>query len=481
MLVSLLELSLVYLSNTVSTKAIRTLDSLPTPEGEWLLGHLRPFRAGPKHLVLERWAEECGDLFCIRLGTDRFLVSTNPDINGEILKRRPEEFRRHPKITEILEEMGVLAVFNAEGDQWRQYRRPTAEALNLRKVRSFYPTLIRKSDQLLQVANGYADVGAPVDMSALLRRFTTDVTTVIAFGYELNTLSGKEDALQECMEMIFPMVNQRMSAPLPLWRWWESKQDKQFGQALKTLRDTIVHFISVAQDRLESDPSLLDKPSNFLEALLTLEEDAALSEEEIYSAVFTLLMAGEDTTANSLAWVMYYLALHPEHVNKVRDEARQVYPNTRTPNNIKEHQQLEYAQAVAEEAIRLKPTSPQLILQAQAEVVIGNVRIPAGTNVILQNRVAQVSPEYFTDPDQFQPERWSTKKCPVHSPEVVRAFGAGPRYCPGKHLALHEMVIVISSLCRQFDFEMLGNPQEITEEFSFTMHPSKFELKLIPQ
>lgn len=452
---------------------------LPIPKGHWLLGHLRPFQRGPKHRVLEDWVQECGDLFRIRLGPSQFLVSADPQINGEILKRRPEDFRRHPKISEILEEMGVLAVFNAEDELWRKYRKPTAEALNLRKVKSFYPVLIRKAEQLLERCLEFEETAAPLDISALLRRFTTDVTTAIAFGYELDTLSGIDDHLQQCMEMVFPMVNDRMSAPLPWWRIIKSKKDRQFDDALSTVRETILRFIQKAQERLVVDPILRDKPTNFLEALLS--EDQGLTSDEVYSAVFTLLMAGEDTTANSLAWVMFYLSSQPEVVSKLRTEAKEVYPTSDTPTTITQHQQLVYAHAVVEEVIRLKPTSPQLILQARKEVKIQNLVIPQGTNIILQNRVAQLRDTYFTNADEFVPERWLPTGCPVHTnhqSDIVRAFGGGPRYCPGKHLALHEMVLVTSVMAKHFDLKMLGNPDEVEEAFSFTMHPTTFNLKL---
>ena len=462
-----------------SANSIHKLEDLPAPSGHWLLGHLRPFQRGPKHLVLENWAQECGDLFRIRLGPSKFLVSAHPHINGEILKRRPEDFRRHPKISEILEEMGVLAVFNAEDDLWRKYRKPTAEALNLRKVKSFYPILVRKAAQLLKRCGEFEETGAALDISALLRRFTTDVTTAIAFGYELDTLSGKDDHLQQCMEMVFPMVNDRMSAPLPWWRIIRSKRDRQFDESLSTVRGTILQFIGNARERLALDPSLKDKPTNFLEALLS--EEQALTSEEVYSAVFTLLMAGEDTTANSLAWVMFYLANYPEVVSRLRKEAKEVYPNLDVPNTIAQHQHLTYAQAVVQEVIRLKPTSPQLILQAQREVKIGHYVIPAGTNIILQNRIAQVRDAHFFQAEKFMPERWLPKGCPVHAnhqPDVVRAFGGGPRYCPGKHLALHEMVLVTSVIAKHFDLEMREHPDEIMEAFSFTMHPTEFNLNL---
>ena len=117
------------------------ISELPSPKGHLILGHLPQFNTESKHLVLERWVEECGDLFKINFVGKPFIVSANHEMNEQILRMRPEVFRRFNKITEILEEMGILGVFNAEGKVWEKHRKPTSEALNLKNVRSFYPII----------------------------------------------------------------------------------------------------------------------------------------------------------------------------------------------------------------------------------------------------------------------------------------------------------------------------------------------------
>lgn len=117
------------MSNSTQPQNIK---DLPSPKGHFILGHLPQFNVPNKHQVLERWVEECGDLFKINFVGKPFVVSANPELNSDILKMRPDGFRRFSKIDEILTEMGIVGVFNAEGDVWKRHRKPTSEALNLR-------------------------------------------------------------------------------------------------------------------------------------------------------------------------------------------------------------------------------------------------------------------------------------------------------------------------------------------------------------
>lgn len=459
-----------------------TIKNLPSPKGHFILGHLPQFNTSSKHLVLERWVEECGDLFKINFIGKEFIVSANPDINNEVLKLRPEKFRRFSKINEILEEMGIVGSFNAEGETWKRHRKPTAEALNLKKVKGYYPIINDKTQKLLNKWNSYAENKQQIDIQKEFIRFTIDITTAVAFGYQLDTINNKEDDFQNHLELIFPMINERITAPIALWRFYKQKKDKSLEKSLKAIEKIIHTFIQDAKDRLEKTPNLKDNPSNFLDAILIEQENEnRFSIDEIYGNVFTILLAGQDTTSNSISWAFYYLAQHPEIVNKVREEAHSVYSNEHTPQNTQELTNLKYANAVAQETIRLKPVAPNLYMQANEDITIQNLSIPKDTTIMLQNKVVQTKEEYFSNPNDFIPERWLTSGCPMHknhSPDIIKAFGGGSRYCPGMNLAMYEITIAISAICKHFDFSLAVNPEDVKEGFAFTMYPENLILNI---
>jgi len=466
---------------STSTKPI-SIKTLPSPKGHILLGHLPQFNASSKHLVLERWAQECGDLFKINFIGKEFIVSTNPNINNEILKLRPEKFRRFSKINEVLEEMGIVGSFNAEGETWKRHRKPTAEALNLKKVKGYYPIITDKTKKLLNKWNSYAKSKQQIDIQKEFIRYTIDITTAVAFGYQLDTINNKEDDFQNHLELIFPMINERITAPIALWRFYKQKKDKALDKSLKAIEQIIHTFIHEAKERIINTPELKENPSNFLEALLVEQEkENRFSTDEIYGNVFTILLAGQDTTSNSISWAFYYLAQHPGIVAKVREEAHSIYLNEQTPQTTQELTNLKYANAVAQETIRLKPVAPNLYMQANEDIIIQNLSIPKDTTVMLQNKVVQTKEQYFSNPNDFIPERWLISGCPMHknhSPDIIKAFGGGARYCPGMNLAMYEITMAISTICKHFDFNLAVKPKDVKEGFAFTMYPENLILNI---
>ncbi len=460
----------------------QTLKDLPSPKGIPLLGNLLQFNANEKHTILEQWVEEVGEVFSISLLGKKFLVSANPEINLEILKSRPDKFRRFHKINEILSEMSVVGVFNAEGDQWKQHRELTAEALNVKNVRSFFPVLGQITKRLHKRWNIAAAEGRVVDIQKEMVRYTVDVTTSIAFGYDINTLEQEKNLIQDHMEKIFPMINSRITAPIPFWRLMKSKKDKELDVALKTIEDLVHQFIEKARVRLQEQPGLEESPSNFLEALLVEQrKNPSFTDAEVYGNVFTILLAGEDTTSNSVSWTLYYLAQHPEIFKKVRAEADQIFGDANCAGSHEMLAELKYTDAVCQEAIRLKPVTPNLYMEALRDVVVENLEIKKGTTIMMQNKVGQTEEKHFSNANQFIPERWLPNGCPMHtahSPQMIRAFGAGPRFCPGKNLAIQEMKIVISMICKNFDLTLAVKPEEVKEVFSFTMFPEGLKVRL---
>ncbi|GAA3652736.1 cytochrome P450 [Flavivirga jejuensis] len=455
------------------------IKSLKSPKGVFLLGHLPQFNTYNKHQVLERWVEESGELFKIHFLGKEFIVSANPDFNNKMLRLRPDTFKRFSKIDEVLKEMGIDGVFNAEGSVWKRQRKPIAEALSVKNVKAFYPIILDKTKAILEKFKNYSEKETIVDVQKEFMAFTIDITTEIAFGYKLDTINNKSNSFQKHLEVIFPMINTRVTAPLPIWRYFKSKKDRILDDSLRSIEKVIYEFIDDAKKRIEKNPSLKTKPSNFLEALLVENEAVNFTNEEIYGNVFTMLLAGEDTTSNSLSWAVFYLAQYPEIVNKVREEANIVYKTEKVSSTYEHVELLKYAYAVAQETMRLKPTTPQLYLEPNEDVVINNVAIPKGTSIILQNKVAQTQEDHFSNANSFIPERWLDHGCPMHknhSPNVMRAFGGGARYCPGMQLAKTEMIVLISALCKHFDFKLEVKPEDIREQFEFTMYPENLKV-----
>ncbi len=432
---------------------------------------------------MEGWVKEVGEVFRISLMGKKFIVSANPAVNKEILRQRPKVFRRYFKMAEIMEEMGIIGVFNAEGETWKSHRIIISEALNRRNVERFFPTVSKVAERLLNKWESMANNGAEIDVQREMMRYTVDITSEIAFGYPMNTLQKGEDVIQNHLEKIFPMINQRITAPLPTWRWFKSKKDKEFDHAINEVKTFVHDLINKGKKRMNDQPEVKEYPTNFLEALLAQQAiEGAFTDEEVFGNVFTMLLAGEDTTSNSLSWALFYLAQHPEVVDKIRQEAVAAYGNENIPPSYEKSSELKYTDAVVQEVLRIKPVTPQLYLTALEDVEIEGYLFKKGESLMTQNKVAQTDSDNFIRPEEFLPERWISNGCPVHGgehkPEMIRTFGGGSRLCPGKGLAMSEMIVTLSTICKNFDIELVGKPEDVKEIFMFTMYPEGLRVRL---
>jgi cytochrome P450/nitrite reductase/ring-hydroxylating ferredoxin subunit len=473
------------LSRTEALGAIarRTLDDLPGPKGLPLVGNVFQIGVQNFHLVQEKWAAEYGPLYVYRLGPNRIVGVVDPRLNEVILRARPETYRRASNVEPVFREMGVDGVFSAEGAAWRRQRRLAMEALSHRNLRGFYPTLQRVTRRLRTRWERKADAGATIDLADELKRFTVDVTTTLTFGHDVNTLEQGDDVIQRRLELVFPAFARRLFAILPTWRWIRMPADRRLDRALAQLREWLGVRIDEARARLESDPARAGHPETFLESMIAARdsEGRPFPNEVIFGNAMTMLLAGEDTTAYTLVWAVHHLCDAPDAASRLRAESDALRGGKdAAPDDIETANRLVYAGAVANEAMRLKPVAPTILLEANHDVVIGDVAVPKGTWVSLHTRPPALDSRNFSDPMAFRPERWLDADATggVHDPSANIPFGSGPRICPGRTLALLEMKVVLSMLFGDFDVERAGLATDVKEVFAFTMAPVGMRVKL---
>jgi cytochrome P450/nitrite reductase/ring-hydroxylating ferredoxin subunit len=462
----------------------RRLQDLPGPKGIPLLGNALQIDAARLHLQLEAWAAQYGRLYFMRIGARPILVISAPDLGEPILRSRPDVYRRVSTVETIFDEMSLRGVFSAEGDEWRTQRRLAMEALAQRHLRGFYPTLEAVALRLVGRWKKAADTGAVLDLAEELKKFTVDITTQLVFGHDLNTLEKEEDdddAIQRHLEVFFPAINRRLNAVVPYWRWFRLPADYRLDRALAAIRAWIGKRVDTARARLEADPARVTSPTNFLEAMLVARdaEGRPFSDDVVFGNALTMLLAGEDTTAYTLAWAVHHLCEDARATEALRAEANTVLAERIVPRDLEQAGLLAYATAVANEAMRLRPVAPTFFFEPLRDVVIGEVAVPKGTTIILLSRPPVLDAARFEDPNAFVPERWipGTRTGP-HDAAAHIPFGSGPRICPGRSLALLEMRVVLASLYRNFEVERVGDAADVKEVTAFTMMPVGLRVRL---
>lgn len=457
-----------------------TIKDLPAPKGKPIVGHLFSLDLPQLHNAIRDWSDEHGDVFRLELGIFNQLVITRPSLIQKILKERPHGFTRNLKMNQIIREGGIHGVFNVEGQEWKKHRPIVAKGLDVKHQKDFYPAIEPVLERLYKKWSQRAESGESFVIQQDLLRFTVDITSSLAFGYPMNTIEEQGSPIQDQMAKVFPMIFKRINMPIPWYKIYRSKEDKEFDIAVEEMNHLVDEFIEGAKKRLEENPEMRKNPPSVIEAILVAaEEDDDFHLEDVRGNLLTLLLAGEDTTAVTLNWMIYLLSQEKEVTQTMRNEACQVLSDKKWADVYEDNSQMRYTEGAAFEAMRFKPVAPVMLFQANEDMQLEEIFIKKGQRILTQHRYGSLQDEYFTDAKQFKPERWlKESRCPVHNTEAFSPFGGGARYCPGRNLALLEIKMVMSMLLKNFEVELLTPYNAVDETMAFTMMSSPYEVRL---
>lgn len=465
---------------------LRTLKDVPTPRGLPLVGNaLKLLDSTRLHQQFEIWAQEFGRFFLVNIGKRQLLAVNDSELAKQILRDRPEGFSRVSNFQPVAKELGLHGLFSAEGEHWKNQRRVWIATLNTQQLKHFHDKLLQTTHKLLARWQKAADRGEAVDVAADLMRYTVDVTMQFALGHEANTLEKGEDVIQRHLDQIFPAISRRLTAPFPYWRHFKLSRDRELDRSLAALRIEVGQLIDNARERLKSNTQLREAPTCFLEALLLANESEGsdISDEDVFANTMTVLLGGEDTTANTLAWLIHHCSHRPDVFHRMRAEADALLddpaaPDAAIPRADQFPRLLKNTDATINETLRLRPVAPMFFMESLRDTVLGDLKVPAETEIVVMLRAAAGSSPHAVPAPQFEPTTEDVDGSeigPARGPTLP--FGFGPRLCPGRNLALAELRSVALMLARNFDLEAVPGDKPVSEKFSFTLVPENLRIR----
>ncbi|HRE17946.1 MAG TPA: cytochrome P450, partial [Rhodocyclaceae bacterium] len=466
---------------------LRSLDDLPHPKALPVVGNLFDFKELSRvHQQVEQWGQEYGPLFTFRFGMLRALAVTDHELISAIMRDRPAGFRRPARLPELAAELGFSSgVFISEGEAWAKQRRMIMASFAPNHVKNFFPALVRVAGRLRNRWAKAAQRNEGIDLQADLMRYTVDAVSGLSFGRDINTLESDEEVIQLHLDRVFSGIAKRSAAMIPYWRLFKLPSDRKMDESVAFIKTEISRFIANARAQMQADPSLRDSPKNLLQAMIVATEqaDSGLGDNDVMCNVFNLLLAGEDTTANTLSWLIHLLTRNPEALKRATEEVLRVAPDM-SEFTIEKMNELSFIEACLNETLRLKPIAPYMPLEAVKDTVIGDVRVPAGTFIWEIFRHDTSNEKYFPNPTAFNPERWlegsDTALASNSAKRISMPFGAGARACPGRYLAMLEMKLAMAMVLGNFEIESAATPDggEAPEHMLFTMKPDGVILRL---
>jgi cytochrome P450 len=211
-------------------------------------------------------------------------------------------------------------------------------------------------------------------------------------------------------------------------------------------------------------------PGDLLSRLLHARDDegGAMTDRQLRDEAVTIFLAGHETTALSLFYAFFLLALHPEVESRLNDELAHVLGG-RLPT-VADVPNLTYAGWVAREAMRLYPPAWGVGREAIEDCEIGGYLVPKGTQFFIVQYLVHRDPRWFENPESFEPERWDGDLIKRLPRCAYFPFGDGPRVCIGNHFAMMEAVLVLATIAQRYRLEVLpGQTLELLP--SITLRP----------
>lgn len=458
-----------------SSTVVRTLNDLPGPRGVPILGNALQIETSKLHSIVEAWAVEHGSMYRLRMGPAQVLVVSDPNVVQRLLRDRPEAIRRSSRMARVLTELGVVGLFTAEGEEWKQQRKLAMRALTPDVIRRFFPTMQVMTTRLLRRWERAIATGEEIDFRRDLKAYALDLTIGIAMGQDINALEDASSPLQKDIESMFDKAAKRLAAPIPYWRIFKLPGDRSADAAAARIRQAVQGFVDQAREALRKEPERRLKPANLMEALVAARDEpgSGFVDEDVIGNAVTFVLAGEDTTANTSAWLLDEVCRQPEIMKRLVGEARSVTAGAGVLPEFESLNQLPYTDAAIQEALRLKPAFPLLTLEANRDQLVGNVSVPAGTLILAVLRDTEAD-------STFSPERWlATERTDAGMEHKLLAFGAGPRLCPGRFLAIAELKMIVSMVAANFEATIDKSRPRAEEIFSMSMTPSALPIKIV--
>uniref|UniRef100_A0AAQ5X5H6 Cholesterol 24-hydroxylase n=1 Tax=Amphiprion ocellaris TaxID=80972 RepID=A0AAQ5X5H6_AMPOC len=346
--------------------------------------------------------------------------------------------------------LGNGLVTARDHDQWYKQRRIMDPAFSSLYLRGLMGTFNETAEKLMDKLTEFADSQTETNMLGLVNCVTLDVITKVAFGVDLDFLAKSSPlpkAIEACLKGMVYNVRDIFFEYVPKnWPFVKEVRD-----ACRLLRTTGAQWIHERKTAINNGDEV---PKDILTQIIkSAEENMTKEDEEFMLDNFvTFFIAGQETTANQLAFCIQELTRHPDILEKVRKEVDDVV-GMKQDVSYDDLGKLIYLSQVLKETLRMYPTAPGTSREIAKDMVIDGIHIPGGFNCIFSSYVTSRMNKFFKDPLTFDPDRFhpdAPKPYYCYYP-----FSLGPRSCLGQNFAQMEAKVVMAKLVQRFDFSLV--------------------------
>jgi cytochrome P450 len=417
------------------------------PRNSLLFGNLSALQRDPLAFFVGAH-REYGDVVRYRLALFSAYLVAHPDHVKRVLQDNHTNYTKDVidyKVLGWIVEQGVLL---SDGPLWLRQRRLMQPAFHRQRIAGLGAMMAQVAGDLAETWAPAAARGEVVDVGQAMTAVTMRVVGRALFsadvGEAVDTVGRSFSALDADLirrfrsGMIFPPV-----LPTP--------RDRAFRANRKALDGVVDGIIQARRTTGQREDDLLQM---LLEAR-DEETGEGMTDDQLRAEVKTLLLAGHETTANSLAWVWYLLSQHPEAEAQLHAELDEVLGG-RLPG-LDDLPRLVYTRMVFDEALRLYPPAWLVARRASEADTLGPYEVGAGSAIIISTYVTHRHKEFWDDPERFDPERFRPGRAEKYHRYAYFPFGGGPRQCIGNTFAQMEATLILATLAQRYRLRLAPN------------------------
>lgn len=346
-------------------------------------------------------------------------------------------------------------VLTSEGKLWRWQRRSMAPMFRHMEILRYVPAMAEAADALI----GRWRQAKPGSIQPIDRAMTETTFAIIARTMLIGGLPAESETIKHATEQALSRISWEIAfAVLRFPPWMPHPATFQLYRSGRRLRAAVGDIIARRlADGAEGDDLLAR-----LLAARDPDSGAPMTRDQLINNLLTLLEAGHETTARALTWTLYLLARSPDWQDKVRREVTAVCGDRDiSPEHL---QSLVLTQQVLKEAMRLYPPVPVMSRTSLHPMTLHGETLPSGTMIVIPIYCIHRHRRLWSDPDSFDPMRFTPERDAAYPRGQFMPFGAGPRICLGAAFAMAEATVVLASLMRAVRFEWDGkhSPEPIS-------------------
>jgi len=427
------------------------------PKGLPISGNVLAFRRDTLKFIRDA-AKEYGDVVHFRFGPKRHVyMLNNPDMIKEVLVTKQAHFRK-AKGLQVARAVVGDGILTSEGKKHIRQRRLMQPAFHRDRIAGYGDAMVRQGVELME---DWKD-GEVRDIHQDMMKVTLAIITETMFG---KTVKEGADKIGHAIDVGLKYVSTKATSFIDIPLSVPTRSNREFVESSEVLDKTIYGLI---EERRKSTGNHTDLLAMLL-AARDEDDGQGMTDEQVRDEVMTIFVAGHETTANTMSWIFYLLATHPEVEQKLHDELKSVLGG-RLPT-VADIPNLTYVNLIISETLRLYPAAWTINREVVEPVEIGGHTYEPGDTLMMSQYVMHRQEKYFDDPDEFRPERFAgdlLKRIPAYA---YFPFGGGPRVCIGNNFALMEAALLLSTIAQRYRLRLAEPDQKVELEPVVTLRP----------